>query len=102
MVRKRAQRLGFVAMTFYNFRTFGGSLIDQDPLPNRLTRNSIFKELEIVLGQFDFHPISMFPLEAFPVDGVCAYHGGFAVDGCQTPFNVSQTTISTSIPRPHR
>jgi hypothetical protein len=64
--------------------TFGGSLVDQDRIPNPLTRAGILNEVESVLAQFDFTPgigdevFLLLPHGALPNNGYCAYHGGAA------------------------
>lgn len=69
--------------------TFGGSLVDKDPIPNPLTGPDMTAEVSKVLGQFQFTPgiddevFLILPHGALPANGYCAYHGGFTYQSSQ-------------------
>jgi hypothetical protein len=67
--------------------TFGGSIVDTDPIPKTLTRANILAEVAKVLDQFTFtaaigdEVFLLLPHGALPANGYCAYHGGFSYKG---------------------
>jgi hypothetical protein len=67
--------------------TFGGSVVDLDPIPSPLTGAEMISEVENVLGQFTYTAgvndefFLILPHGALPANGYCAYHGGFSYNG---------------------